>query len=142
MAEEAKIELERGVRVGQTTEALLKIYDLLQKGKFADASVETYNSIKAIDSFFERPAPVLRICACFINREGEDVRYLSDDDVRAKIEDWKEEGLSMESFFLLALIFISEETADLKKFSEKIKATIQNFASKTADGKLNSFILD
>lgn len=124
-AEEAKIEMESGVRVGKTTESFSKIYELLNKGKQADAAVECYNHIKAIDGFFERPAPVLRLCACFINHEGEDTKYINDSLVAEKVKDWSEEGLAMDSFFQLALIFIYDETADLKKFTGLISEVIK-----------------
>jgi len=129
-AEEAKIELERGVRVGQTTESFLEIFNLLNAGKPAEAAVKTYNHVKAIDNFFERPEPVLRICACYLNYDGEDVRFITDELVREKINDWSEEGIARESFFLLALTFISEETADLKNFTAHISEVVKREAQK------------
>jgi hypothetical protein len=124
--EEAKIELETGVRVGQTTEGFLKIWNLLQAGKFADAAVETYNRMKAVENFTERPNPVLRICACFLNREDEDITTINEEMVRSKIVDWKAEGVAMESFFTLALIFLTEETSDLKNFTKEYSNVLQN----------------
>jgi hypothetical protein len=50
--------------------------------------------------------------------------------VREKISDWSEEGIARESFFLLALTFISEETADLKNFTQRISEVIKKEAEK------------
>jgi hypothetical protein len=135
--EEAKIQLETGVRVGQTTEQFQEIYNLLNQGKMADASVKAYNHLKALDSFFERPAPVLRICACFINTQEEDIRYIDDTQVKEKIQDWAEEGISMESFFLLDLIFITEETVDLRNFTLHTSDLAKKYAAKLGKSELN-----
>ncbi len=137
--EEAKIEMETGVRVGQTTEGFIRIYDLLNAGKVADAAREAYNRAMAVDTMLNRPSPALRICACFMNREGEDIRGITEELVMSKIEDWKAEGLSMESFFTIALIFIAEETADLKSFTKKLEQEIaENFKRKLAQGELST----
>jgi predicted amino acid-binding ACT domain protein len=137
--EEAKIELERGMRVGQTTEGLLKIYDLLNKGKFADAAIECYNRINAVKSFLERPMPALRMAACFMNREDEDIKQeMTDELAMSKINDWKAEGLSMDSFFTIALIFISEETADLKNFTNELQKVAEVYRQKVATMQLST----
>lgn len=129
-AEEAKIELETGVRIGQTFEGFRKIYDCLQEGKFADAAVETYNRLNAIDSFFQRPLPALRLCACFLNTENEDPRTIDDAMVQVKIEDWQAEGISMNSFFLLAVSFIKSETTEFESMSERLEGLVQEFTAK------------
>lgn len=111
--EEAKIEMETGQRMGQTFKALSSVYEKLNEGKFADASVQVYNQLKSIEGYFERPAPILRICACILNTNEEDIREITDALVNEKIADWKAEGITMESFFILGLSFLKEETTEL-----------------------------
>jgi hypothetical protein len=131
--------LETGVRVGRTTDQFVKIWNHLQKGEMANASVECYNSMKAIDGFFERPMPALRMCACFMNREDEDPKDdMTDEIALSKIEDWKAEGIAIESFFTIALIFIAEDTADFRNFTEAQKKLGEMFRQKLAQNELNT----
>lgn len=55
----------------------------------------------------EKQTPsVLKLCALFINREGEDVRYISTEQMQQKIEDWKVAGISIGYFFRFAMYSI------------------------------------
>lgn len=141
-AEEAKIEMETGVRVGRTMSEWQTVFELLNAGKLAEASVHAYNQMKAINGFYERPDPVLRLAACYVNYEGEDVRTISDEIVNQKKIDWAEEGYTIQSFFLLALTFIAEETADLKNITHHISNLIKNFSKEMEKVEPNIPILE
>ena len=105
-AEAAKIEMEGGMQLGKQLDDWKKLYELANQQKFADIVVLAYNNMRGFKNFFESNHPVLKLCACFINSADEDRRYITDDLVTKKINDWSEEGLSMKSFFLLALTFL------------------------------------
>ena len=59
---------------------------------------------------------VLRMCALFINREGEDIRYIDEALIESKVEDWRIEGVDMSFFFQFAL-------RSIPGFFEAYKAT-------------------
>jgi len=82
-------------------------YELLNKGKLADASVKIHNLIQGIATNLDkRDHPILEMCALFINREDEDVKTYDEDVMKQKIEDWRKEGYSIEDFFQLAFNFV------------------------------------
>lgn len=45
----------------------------------------------------------LRLCTAYINAEGEDTRYLTDETVKQKINDWSAEGLDVRPFLAFAV---------------------------------------
>lgn len=122
-AESAKIELESGLRFGKYTEDWKKIWDMLNspdKSHFADIAIVVHDHLKSFNNFIEDVHPVIKLCACFINAEGEDRRFINQDIVNAKAEDWIAEGLTMRSFFHLALSFLAAEAKDLRSITEHI----------------------
>ena len=50
-----------------------------------------------------QPHAVLKLCALFLVRDGEDLRTIDDQLVQDKIDDWKAEGIDMGYFFGFAL---------------------------------------
>jgi hypothetical protein len=50
----------------------------------------------------------LRLCTAYINYEGEDPRYLTDDLIKVKINDWSEAGLDIRPFVLFAVSVLKE----------------------------------
>jgi hypothetical protein len=50
-----------------------------------------------------QPHAVLKLCALFLVRDGEDMRTIDDQTVQGKIDDWKAEGIDMGYFFGFAL---------------------------------------
>lgn len=50
-----------------------------------------------------QPHAVLKLCALFLVRDGEDLRTIDDQLVQDKIEDWKAAGIDMGYFFGFAL---------------------------------------
>ena len=86
---------------------LAKAYESLNKSKIADASVTIHNLISGIkDKLDERHHPALKMCALWINKEGEDTAEYDNEKMDAKIKDWEIEGYNIEDFFLLAWNFV------------------------------------
>ena len=90
-------------------EQIREAYDLCNQvatGKpvFADLSVLLRDMMIGVQLVGEAQTPaVLKLCALFINREGEDVRTIDDATVDSKINDWRESGIDIRYFFGFAL---------------------------------------
>lgn len=95
-------EMGYGVTFKGMYERLDKAYQLLNKQRFADSAVLINDLIRGITKVQEREPTVLKICALFINAEGEDRTQLSEDLVNKKISDWKAAGIDMRDFFTVA----------------------------------------
>lgn len=76
---------------------------------------------------------VLKLCALFINREGEDVRFVDDAVIDSKIEDWRLEGLDMRFFFQFALHSIPGFFAALEAVSRDT-SIVERAQESRADG--------
>lgn len=129
-AEAAKMELECAKKVGKQVEDWVKVYDLANQQKFADIAVLAYNNRKGFKNLFEDIAPVLKLCACFINAKEEDRRYINDDLVAKKVKDWEEEGISQQSFFALALALLKSEVEGSKSAMQSISDLIKELGEK------------
>ena len=136
-AEAAKLELERGVRIGSQAEDWKKVYDLCNENKLADIAVMAYNNTRGFKDFFKQHHAVIRLCACYINYKGEDRRYINDDAVNKKATDWQEEGYSMDSFFLLALAILKRAVEDCGSAMHDILETIKEYNQMIQEEKLN-----
>lgn len=86
------------------------LYDMLNKQKFADCAVLVDNLRTGIVKVEEKEPVAAKICALFINYEGEDRSHFSEDMVVKKIADWNAEGIDFKSFFLLASNFVTGYT--------------------------------
>ena len=96
-----------------------KTYDDLNANKIADASVTLHNVMHGIAAkLSERENEVLLLCSLFICREDEDVRKYDKDLTREKIEDWKNEGIEMDSFFSLAFNLVNGFTPIYNEISQ------------------------
>lgn len=133
-AEVAKMEMETGLNFGKSYEALTEVYNLLNAGKMADAAVMVYNALKSFETFQERPKPVLRICACYLNTEDEDLTEMSDELAQKKVDDWATEGIAMESFFLFAMATIRAETDELQSLTSQTSEAMANLVEKIKTG--------
>ncbi len=80
--------------------------------------VTLYRLMEGVGKVADRELEVLRLCALFINTKDEDRRYYSKDIEEKKIHDWKEAGIDVSSFFLLASTF-SESIQRLYKLSSE-----------------------
>lgn len=82
-------------------------YEHLNKNGLADAAVIIHNLINGIaENLDGREHPVLSLCALFINRDDEDAGKYDEDLMKQKIDDWREEGYSIEDFFQSAFNFV------------------------------------
>jgi hypothetical protein len=77
-------------------------WDFLNSAKPAEAAVVLHNIMYGVVSLDDKYDPALRICALFINEEGEDVTTYDEGKMRDKIECWGKE-LDVLPFFQLAL---------------------------------------
>lgn len=136
-AEAAKIELEKGVGVGKQTEDWKKVYELCNQSKIVDAGIIAYNNMRGFKNFYEDHSPVIKLCACYINSVDEDRRYITDDIVNKKAQDWSEEGLSMQGFFLLALAILKKDLESCANAMHDILETIKEFNEMMQAEKLN-----
>lgn len=136
-AEAAKLELEAGVKIGKQIEDWKNVYDLANEQKFADIVVLAYNNRRGYKNFYEQHPPVLKLCACFINAKDEDRRTISDDLVTRKINDWAEEGISMQSFFVLALTFLKSELEGYRNATQDILNLVNEFQEKLKEENLD-----
>lgn len=62
----------------------------------------------------------LRACTAFINYEGEDLRYLTAEQIKEKINDWSEEGLDVRPFFVFAKAMSGQLSSDLDNATQSI----------------------
>jgi hypothetical protein len=83
------------------------------------AQVLLYRAMEGIGKIADRELEVLKICALFINSENEDRRVYSKGVEEKKIKDWNEEGIDINSFFLLAARF-SGSIQSLYRLSSEI----------------------
>lgn len=98
-----ELELSYNLSFKQMFDSLAEVYELLNAGKLADASVRVYNTMRGFAVLEEKEPYVLKYCALFINETGEDRRVITEDMITAKIEDWQKEGLAIQDFLALAL---------------------------------------
>jgi hypothetical protein len=76
-------------------------WDHLNNMKLGDAAVTLHNIMYGIKNLEEKHSPALRICALFIDEEGEDPTVYDEGKMREKIDCWSKE-LSVTPFFQLA----------------------------------------
>jgi hypothetical protein len=105
------LQVEAGL--GRTFEQLVgTLRDALQmcnevasgKPVFADLAIMLRDQLVGLTLIDERRTPaILKLCTLFINREGEDVRFIDEGLMQSKIDDWRKEGISVRFFFGFAL---------------------------------------
>jgi len=80
-------------------------WDLLNTTKLGEAAVVLHNIMYGVVSLEDKDDPALRLCALFIDEEGEDVTVYDEGLMREKIECWSKE-LSVSPFFQLAVSLV------------------------------------
>lgn len=107
--EDGQVEVGMGRTFEQLQQAFTQGYELCNQvvsGRpvFADLAIIMRDGAMGCTLAHARsPHVVLKLCALFINFEGEDTRYAPSEDVIAsKIRDWTEAGISMDYFFAFA----------------------------------------
>lgn len=76
-------------------------WDYLNSTKLGDAAVVMHNIMYGVVSLEEKDDPALRLCALFIDEEGEDATVYDEGNMREKIECWGKECAVL-PFFQLA----------------------------------------
>lgn len=98
--------LEKELGFGFTVKSIFDKLQTMWKNqnglRFAENAVILNDLIRGIAKVQEREPVFLKICALFMNTEGEDTRTITKDMIDAKINDWKTEGLDMRDFFQAA----------------------------------------
>lgn len=75
--------------------------DFMNALKFVDAAVTLHNIIMGIKTLEDKDDPALRMCALFIDEEGEDPTVYDEGKMKEKIDCWGKE-YSVTPFFQLA----------------------------------------
>lgn len=89
--------------------------DMINEYKPGEAYTLLYNKI---DSDLRNARLIhfsLRICTAYINAEGEDLAYLTEEQIRTKINDWAMEGLDVRPFTFFAMSVYKELLQNYKK---------------------------
>ncbi len=137
--EKVQVRVGYGVDFRGMFQNMRKAYDYLNESQLADAAIVLYNVMNGIKNELDgRENEVLDLCALFICREDEDVAVYDPQMNKRKIEDWKTEGISMESFFTLAFNLVNGFIPVYNQVSESISAHLENVQSELKSGKQKS----
>lgn len=121
--EKMQIEVSWGVDFDTLFKKLKEVWEKLDKGKFAEASVVVWNLLKGISRLIEqREHPLLLLCTLFICLEDEDRRDWDEATAKEKIQDWREEGIIVSDFFGLAFNLV-------QGFTDGYKQSLNHFSS-------------
>lgn len=101
--EELRVEMEAGNGVGDMLKLTQKAYDLLNKGKVADAAVSLYNCLNIQERIVDgRPQAWLLALTLFIRPEGSDLASWTEAEATEWINEWSGAGLAVSDLFNLA----------------------------------------
>lgn len=113
-----------------------KAYSYMNNSKVADASVVLYNIMNGIkDQLEERENEVLMLCSLFITLPDEDLTVYDEELLKSKIDDWKKEGISMESFFTLAFSLVNGFMPVYQEVSQDISEHIAKVSEEVKSAK-------
>jgi len=118
-----KIELEVsfGISFEEIYKRLLKAKDLGNDGKGIDAWNIIMNIIDGLANRLEdRVTPVMKMCALFLNYEGENDEVYNDKDNEEKARDLERSGYAVVDFFQLAFNLIPGFVQTLRECSQSI----------------------
>lgn len=94
-------ELAYGLTLPGLNDKLKKVYELINKQKFADSAVMIYDIMRGVVKLGERQSAIMKICCLYINAEDEDEGKINQDMIDAKIRDWSEYDVT--DFFQVAV---------------------------------------
>lgn len=116
-----------GVDFAQLFANIRKAYDYLNASAPADAIVALHSIMEGIKfKVDDRENEILAVCSLFICRPDEDVRKYDPELNKDKINDWREEGIDMQDFFLLASNSVQGFTPAYKQASRDIFQKVAN----------------
>ncbi len=117
--EKLQIELSYGVTFQALFHNLKEVWEELQQMHFGKACVLVYNMMAGVkNKLDDRIHPALRMCALFINTKDEDRRIITEEMIKVKMADWEAEGISVNSFFALAIGFIPNFISAYKEVTQ------------------------
>ena len=98
---------------------LSRAYENMNKGKVADAAVIVHNILNGIDkNINKRTHPVLELAALFLIGEDEDRTKYDAEYMAVKIQDWKNTGVDITSFFQFAFSLVTGLSNELETISQ------------------------
>ena len=97
-----------------------EITDLMNEVKFVECAVRLDNLRRGIAKLKDKEPSVLKLCTLFMNTIDEDPSAWSNDLMTVKIEDWKTEGIDIQSFFSFALNTLNGFTDIFNKMSARV----------------------
>ena len=122
--------LEKELGYGFTFEGMYKKFDLIEKEmnklNFVNVAVLLSDVKRGILKVHEREPIALKLCALFINADGEDMTVINNDMIDVKIKNWKAEGLAMNDFFTLALNMVSGFIGIYNSLSQSTSAILND----------------
>jgi hypothetical protein len=83
----------------------LKLVEYYNKHDYFNMSIVVYKNLEGIKNIEEKDDPAFRLCALFINEEGEDPTIYNEAMMKAKIDCWAKE-LEVSPFFYLAVSLV------------------------------------
>jgi hypothetical protein len=94
-------EMAYGLTTKNLFEKLKALFDLQNKMKFAESVVLLNDLMRGVAKLQERQPSIMKICALYMNLEGEDRGIINQDMIDAKIKDWAE--IDVRDFFAQAI---------------------------------------
>lgn len=102
--ERENVKLAYGRNPGELFQGYKTAFELLNKMKFAEASVSLFDQMKGIGDIADgREHPAIRITMLFWNYEGEQVGSMSEELMQEKVNDVMEAGIDVGFFFAQAV---------------------------------------
>ena len=92
-------------------------WDLLNATKLGEAAVVLHNVMYGVVNLNEKDDPALRLCALFIDEDGEDPTVFDEGKMAEKIECWGKE-LAVDPFFHLAANLVSGWISAFQRISQ------------------------
>lgn len=89
-------------------DVMLQAMELVNQYRPGDAHTLMFNKIDSDRRNTKITHYSLRLCTAYINYEGEDVCYLTEETMAAKIKDWSEEGYDVRPFLAFAVSVLTE----------------------------------
>lgn len=120
------IQLGFGVTYEEMQKNWLKQYEYLNAMDFMNASVSAYNMVQGISKIYSNEPMILKYCALYFNTREEDRGTITEEQISAKINDWKKEGLGIDGFFVFSLLKV-------KGLAENYQSSIQTVSNLMAE---------
>ncbi len=110
-------------------QVILRAMEHINNYKPGEAYTLLYNKVES-----DRKNPKLlhyavRACTAYINYEGEDLGYLTEEQIREKINDWSAEGLDVRPFIIFAATVFQQHLAPYRQDMENILTEVRRISA-------------